>query len=102
MTHFHSFDEKDWPFDVPVRSPAYSTKNIVRNGYPILTIAHDHEGEWQFLCGTVDDPKDMSIVCLGCMYELHPFIMEFSELPRGHLAWRDSENDEWFMDEMEE
>ena len=95
MQHSHDFDLAEWPFDVSPNAPAYSTKNVVSRGYPILTVAHDHEDEWQFLCGLVDDLEQMSVVCLGCMYQSHPFIKEFSGLPRGWIAWRDTPEDPW-------
>lgn len=95
MTHKHGFDSDQWPFDVPTDAPAYSTKNVIKNGYPILTIAHDREGDWQFLCGTIEGPEDMSIVCFGCLFAGHPWIAEFHDLPRGWIAWRENEVAEW-------
>lgn len=101
MTHSHSFDEKDWPFSTSMTAPAYSTYNVVRNGYPILTIAHDNDGDWQFLCGTPLEESDMSVVCLGCMYEMHPFIAQFWNLPRGWIAWRENLDDEWHKEQLD-
>lgn len=62
MPHPHTFDEADWPFEDATNTRAFSTKYVIHEGYPILTIAHDHDGDWQFLCGTTVDPKEMSIV----------------------------------------
>lgn len=95
MGHSHSFSEDKWPFDVSVNSPAYSTINVVSNGSPILTITHDLEGDWQFLCGETVDTQDMSIICFGCLYELHPWIGNFSDLPLGWIMWRDEESAAW-------
>ena len=95
MTHSHSFDENDWPFEASINAPAYSTTNVIKNGYPILTVAHDLEGDWQFLCGETGDSQDMSIVCFGCIYELHPWIGGFSDLPLGWIAWRNNESESW-------
>ena len=95
MTHSHTFSENEWPFDASMNATAYSTKNIVKNGYPVLTIAHDNEGDWQFLCGETGNPQDISIGCFGCIFELHPWIAEFSDLPLGWIAWRDDESEPW-------
>ncbi len=95
MPHSHTFDEEDWPFAKVINSPAYSTKNVVKNGYPILTIAHDFDDDWQFLCGTPLEESEMSVVCLGCMLQQHPYIAEFANLPVGWIAWRNNIDDAW-------
>lgn len=100
MNHQHTFDESNWPFANSNNSTVYSTRNVVKFGYPILTVAHDHEGDWQFLCGETNDPDDMSIVCFGCIFELHPFIEQFKDLPQGWLAWRDGEDAPWQTEAM--
>ena len=102
MEHTHDFDEADWPFDEPIDRLVFSTVNVFEDGFPLLTIAHDHDGDWQFLCGMTDDPGDMFVVCFGCMFELQPMIAQFSDLPKGWLAWRDSENDPWQTEPLEE
>ncbi len=101
MPHSHSIDEKDWPFKKPITAPTYSTIFVVKHGHPILTVAHDHEGDWQFLCGTTHDPDEMSIVCFGCMYDLNPTIADFSDLPRGWVAWRRDEHSEWHREPLD-
>lgn len=101
MDHTHNFNENDWPFEESIDHVTYSTKNIVHKGFPILTIAHDHDGDWQFLCGYAQESAEMAIVCFGCMYERQPFIKEFVSLPKGWLAWRDSENEPWQREPIE-
>ena len=101
MPHSHTFDEEDWPFGKVINSPAYSTQNVVNNGHPILTIAHDFDDDWQFLCGTPLEESEMSVVCLGCMFQQHPYIAEFANLPVGWIAWRDNIDDAWRKEPME-
>ena len=55
--HTHNIDQASWPFDDDISTRTFTTKNIVHNNYPILTVAHDHDGDWQFLCGYVDDAE---------------------------------------------
>jgi len=102
MEHSHDFDDADWPFNLPTNTTVFSTKNVVHRDFPICTIAHDHEGDWQFLCGETDDPDDMSIVCMGCMFEMHPMIAQFHDLPAGWLAWRNDEEDKWTLEPLDE
>lgn len=100
MDHSHDFGGRDWPFDVPIDTATFSSKNVVHNGYPILTVAHDWGGDWQFLCGETSSPEDMAIVCFGCIFESHPFLAEFCDLPRGWMAWRDSVEESWQTEEL--
>ena len=98
--HAHSFDDDDWPFDAPHNTTVYSTQSVVHDGAPLLTIAHDNEGDWQFLDGNTDDPDNIAIVCFGCMFEHHPEIGAFHDLPCGAMLWRDSPDDEWTYEVM--
>lgn len=64
-------------------------------GYPVLQVYHDEEGTWQVLCGTTNDSDDGMVMCLGCVYQKFPLIAQFSNLPKGYDAYRESEADEW-------
>ena len=101
IDHAHDFEDEAWPFEESSNTVVYSTKYVVHQGAPLLTVAHDHDGDWQFLCGTTDDPDDMSIVCFGCMFENHPAIADFKDLPRGWIAWRDDETSPWQREELD-
>lgn len=96
-----SIDTGDWPFQVSADTEIYTTSNVVRNGDPILTIAHDHEGDWQFLCGYTNRTEDMFVLPLSSIYQEHPFIRDFADLPLGWVAWRDSAADAWHREPME-
>lgn len=56
--HRHNFDESNWPFEEPINHVAFTTKKVAHEGYPILLITHDEDGNWQFVCGTANGPKD--------------------------------------------
>tara|TARA_R110001592_G_scaffold343029_1_gene633216 strand:+ start:59236 stop:60090 length:855 start_codon:yes stop_codon:yes gene_type:complete len=99
--HSHDFASADWPFDDPVNLATFTTKYIVENRHPLMLITHDEEGDWQFLCGTTNNSDDVKISCFGCIYERHPEIAEFSNLPRGWLAWREDENSPWIREEKQ-
>lgn len=100
MNHTHCFKEQDWPFSVPILTGAFCTRNILNDGAPIMAIIHDHESEWQFLNGDNFKTEDIALVCLGCIYDRHSFIGEFSDLPKGWVAWRASVNDLWQYEEL--
>ena len=102
MTHKHTFDPASWPFERSIRSVVYSTRQLVQDGCPILTVAHDHDGDFQFLCGTPEDVAEISTVCLGCMFEQHPWIAEFADLPKGWVAWRSQPDAPWHKEQLDD
>lgn len=95
MTHSHAFDETDWPFPVSAETLAYITRPIVHGDAPILTIAHDHDGDWQFLCRTTYETADLCVVCLGCIFERHPFVGAHADLSPGWVVWREDAHSPW-------
>jgi hypothetical protein len=93
--HPHSFAKSKWPFSEPINSAAFTTARVLRDGYPVLLVSHDHEGDWQFMCATTNDPADGLIVCLGCAYQSDTTIGEVADLPAGWQAWRDYVGGPW-------
>ena len=68
---------------------------------PVREVFHDHDGDWQFLCGTTLGTADLKLVCLGCMVEIDPTIGELAEMPPGWCATRISVGAEWIQEPFE-
>lgn len=99
MTHFHDFHS--WSFQEPVETGTFTTKQVLEDGYPILEIYHDHDGDWQFLCGTTTDFDDLKLVCLGCMVERDSGLLDLADLPPGWCAVRASPGEPWIREPYE-
>jgi hypothetical protein len=93
--HEHDFSASEWPFAEPTNAVAISTRQVVREGQPVLRVSHDLDGDWQVLCGTTTDVMDAMVVCLGCSFQLTPSIGTLADMPRGWSAWRNSPSDSW-------
>ena len=93
--HPHSFSESEWPFADPINTLAFTTTRVLREGYPVLLVTHDEDGDWQFMCTTTNDSEHGLIVCLGCAYERDRTVAEVADLPRGWQAWRDFVGGPW-------
>lgn len=93
--HPHSFPPSEWPFPDPINTAAFTTTRVLRDGYPVLLVSHDQDGDWQFMCTTTNDSADAEIVCLGCAYERDRTVAEVADLPPGWQAWRDSVGGPW-------
>lgn len=100
MSHSHDFS--NWPFDTPVNTVSFTTRFVIDGSRPILEVYHDHDGEWQFLCGTTLNSADLKIVCMGCMLDRDPTLAELSRLPEGWKATRASADESWIKEEDED
>ncbi|HVX91564.1 MAG TPA: hypothetical protein VHC20_08230 [Candidatus Paceibacterota bacterium] len=96
MSHEHSFDLTDWPFDEPANVAAITTRQVLDDSHPILLVTHDEDdGGWQVLCGSTSEVSDGRVVCLGCLFERDRSIGQLADLPVGWRAWRDSADSDW-------
>ena len=93
--HAHNFDSSEWPFFELENTAAYTTSRALRDGEPILFVSHDHEGDWQFLCGDVTESEECMLICLGCAYERDKSVGMLADLPCGWQARRDSADSPW-------
>ncbi len=97
--HPHRFEKWEWPFSDPENAVAFSTVRVFRENYPMLLASHDENGDWQFLCDTTTDPKDIFVVCLGCAFERDRTIGELANLPLGWTATREYVGAPWFREQ---
>lgn len=100
MSHTHDYDESNWPFDVPINTASFTTRYVLDGTLPILEVYHDHDGEWQFMCGTTNATADAKLVCLGCMVRRDPTLVQLANMPAGWLAYRDSLEQPWSREEL--
>ena len=96
MSRPHTFTS--WPFADAVNTASFTTKHVLDGRKPVVEVYHDHDGDWQFLCGTTTDVADLKLVCLGCMLERDPSLADLADLPCGWSATRDGLRDNWKRD----
>lgn len=84
-----------WPFDDARDVACITTRFVLDDAHPILLVTHDDDGDWQFLCGSTDNPDDGRLIGLDCALSLDPGLAELADLPLGWKAWRDSTEHEW-------
>jgi len=99
--HVHRFEPKEWPFQEASNTVAFTNHRVLRENHPVLLVSHDHEGDWQFLCGG-EDPGECLIVCLGCAFENDKTVGLVADLPAGWIAWRSSVTERWQREPREE
>lgn len=93
--HTHTFAASDWPFRESVNTAAISTTRVTKEGFPVLLVSHDLDGDWQVLCDTGVDLTIGLLTCLGCAYQRDPSIGELADMPRGCVATREFVGAPW-------
>ena len=91
--HSHMFSS--WPFADSINTAAFCTDKVAHLQFPVLQVAHDHNGDWQFLDATADTPGECVLLCMGCVYERDASLAGISDLPRGWSAYRTHVGAEW-------
>jgi hypothetical protein len=91
--HEHNFDGR-WPFDESKDITSFCCEHVF-GGVPILYVTHDHDGDWQFLCGQTHQDSLPRLVCIGCMLERDPTLWTLADMPAGWGADRQNLNDSW-------
>jgi hypothetical protein len=85
---------------------AFTCKHVWTDGKPILLVAHDEEGDWQFLCGDDDseddDEKadaDYLLVCLEDVADRDPSVNELATMCTAHVATRGHLGGPWKVED---
>jgi hypothetical protein len=91
--HTHRFDGR-WPFQEPDNTAVFCCDHVFERSRPILYVRHDHDGDWQFLCGDthIGGPR---VLCFGCVIELDASLWPLADLPIGWGAERAQPEAEW-------
>jgi hypothetical protein len=88
--------QNDWAFDEPKNVTTITTRQVMRDGDPILLVSHDaDDGSWQFLTGNASSTEDVMIVSLDEIVKHDPSVSDLADLPLGWVAKRDAIGSPW-------
>jgi len=95
--------ESEWPFSDDPHLNVFVSRCVVEDNAPIVLVAHDRQGDWQFI-GPVDDPeKDgCKLSCFHCVVERDTSIRTLARLLPGWRASRNGPSDDWAVCEDHE
>jgi len=92
----------DFKFLADPNLGVYTTRQVIKEGKPILWVSHDKEdGDWQFLCQTTRDPEDVLLVSLREVVNHDPSVNKLFDLPIGWNATRALQDEPWELVENE-
>ena len=80
----------------------YASLLVLNGAEPLRVVVHDHDGDWQFLCGTTDDAHLIAPVHADHIFARYPDIAHLRHLPRGNLAERDGAGAPWALEPLVE
>ena len=86
----------DWNFDQAQNVAAITTKQVIKEGFPILQVIHysdDHS--WAFMCGTTWEAENSMVVGMGMIVSTDDSLHEVADLEPGWIAERESKEDKW-------
>jgi hypothetical protein len=86
----------NWPFDQPRTVAAITTRQVLEEGRPILSVVHysdDHS--WAFLCGTTNDTQDGRVIAMEEALQIDATLESIADLPPGYCAQRQSVGAPW-------
>lgn len=87
---------KDWPFDQAPNVAAITTRQVIEDGLPILSVVHyadDHS--WAFVCGTSNATEDGRVISMGTALKIDETLATIADLPPGHCAYRMAVGEPW-------
>ena len=88
--------QEDWPFDQAPNVAAITTRQVLEEKHPILSVIHysdDHS--WAFLCGTTDRAEDGRVIGMREALNIDRTLSEIADLLPGWAATRDHVGAEW-------
>ncbi len=88
-----------WPFDQARNVAAITTRQVIEDGSPILTVLHygfDHS--WAFVCGTSNATEDGRVIGMGEALRMDPTLATIADLPPGYCAYRTAVGKPWIRE----
>ena len=85
-----------WPFDQSRDVVAITTRQVMHDGHPVLSVVHYSEDHsWAFLSGEPFDPADALVVRMQTVVDTDSTLHTIADLPPGWVATRESVGSKW-------
>jgi hypothetical protein len=78
-----------WPFHPARNVAAITTRQVIEDELPILTVVHyEFDHSWVFVCGTSDATEDGRVISMATALKIDPTLASIADLPPGWSAHR--------------
>ena len=86
----------EWPFDQAPNVAAITTRQVIEDRLPILTVIHYAEDDsWAFVCGTSNATEDGRVIGMGTALKMDSTLATIADLPPGWYAHRSAVGEAW-------
>jgi hypothetical protein len=86
----------EWRFDQSENVAAITTRQVIEDGLPILTVVHYVDDySWGFTCGTTNAREDGRVISMGEALKIDPTLDSIADLPPGWFANRTAVGAPW-------
>lgn len=95
--YWKEMEKQAFPFDDAPNMATIICCHIMSGEDPILFVAHDNDGMWQFLCGKSHETSDARLVSLQEAFGFDKSIGKLANMPCGYYATRKTIKDKWVV-----
>ena len=82
-------------FKESLQSAVFTSKFVIENSSPIVSVIHHEDGTWEFLGKEVITEREIMIVSLNQIIKIDPSLLELTDLPIEFTAVRKSKDNTW-------
>jgi hypothetical protein len=86
----------NWPFDQAPNVAAITTRQVIEDGRPILSVVHYADDDsWAFVCGTSNATQDGRVISMAQALKIDPTLSTIADLKPGWFASRGAIGAPW-------
>ena len=75
-----------------------TTKYVVNNNSPIISVLYDEDGDWQFFGNEEVGEEDAMVLSVQQILEIDKTLADLPNLQEGQSAYRQNVNAEWIIE----
>ena len=81
----------------------FTTKNVIKDGHPIVRVYNDEDGSWQFFDAvSTNSNENVMLVSMAEILETDNSLREILDMKSSHFASRADKSEKWIIDEFTE
>ena len=82
-------------FKEKLSSAVFTSKYVMAQGSPIVFVAHNEDGSWEFWGKEIIDESEIMVVLLEQIIKTDPTVQEVADLPVQFTAVREAKGASW-------
>lgn len=89
--------------DIDMKMVVFTTKNVMKNGLPVVRVYHGSDGYWQFFDAVSRNAgENVMLVSMEQVLKTDSTLKELLNMDASHFASRTDKNQNWTIEEYTE